>query len=152
MASPGRRRRPSPAWKPAGSSTTLPPGSGAAAALVVAGAVWGLARYYPERILTDDWKSLVATLRAYGRADDAVVLYTDKDWPVFSYHYPGQWQKTWTHIVPVGIGRSGQTGLLFYAAATGHLEIYPVFGGALQAMVGQATIEPNLSHIVAEPF
>ena len=40
--------------------------------LVLGGAIFGLARYYPERITTDDWKSLVATLRAYERPGDAV--------------------------------------------------------------------------------
>lgn len=64
----------------------------ALAALVVAVAVFGLWSYYPARILRDDYKALAATLRAYQRSGDAVVLHNDQDWPVFAYHYPGQWQ------------------------------------------------------------
>jgi hypothetical protein len=63
------------------------------ALLVLGGAIFGLLRYYPERILTDDWKSLVATLTAYQQVGDAVVLYTDQNWPVFSYHYDARWHK-----------------------------------------------------------
>lgn len=60
-------------------------------AFVVAVAGFGLWEYYPGRVLLDDYKALAATLRAHQRADDAVVLYTDKDWPVFAYHHPGRW-------------------------------------------------------------
>jgi 4-amino-4-deoxy-L-arabinose transferase-like glycosyltransferase len=65
----------------------------ASTAAFVAVAIYGLSSYYPGRILRDDYKSLAATLRAYEQSDDAVLLYTDKDWPVFAYHYPGEWQK-----------------------------------------------------------
>lgn len=61
------------------------------AAVVVGVAGYGLWEYYPGRILLDDYKALAATLRAYQRPDDAVVLYTDKDWPIFAYHHPGRW-------------------------------------------------------------
>ena len=61
--------------------------------VVVGAAGYGLWEYYPGRILKDDYKSLAATLHAYQRPGDAVVLYTDKDWPVFAYHHPGQWWK-----------------------------------------------------------
>jgi len=60
-------------------------------AIVVGVAGYGLWEYYPGRILLDDYKALVATLRAYQRPGDAVVLYTDKDWPIFAYHHPGRW-------------------------------------------------------------
>jgi 4-amino-4-deoxy-L-arabinose transferase-like glycosyltransferase len=63
----------------------------ALAAVVLAAAGYGLWQYYPGRILLDDYKSLEATLRAYQRPSDAVVLYTDKDWPVFAYHHSGRW-------------------------------------------------------------
>jgi 4-amino-4-deoxy-L-arabinose transferase-like glycosyltransferase len=63
------------------------------AVLVLGIAAYGLWTYYSERILVDDYKSLAATLRAYERSDDAVVLYTDRDWPVFAYHHPGPWHK-----------------------------------------------------------
>ncbi|MFN2130366.1 MAG: glycosyltransferase family 39 protein [Anaerolineae bacterium] len=65
----------------------------ASMAAFVAVAIYGLSSYYPGRILRDDYKSLAATLRAYEQTDDAVLLYTDKDWPVFAYHYSGEWQK-----------------------------------------------------------
>jgi hypothetical protein len=54
-------------------------------------AVYGLWQYYPARVLQDDYKALELTLQAYRRADDAVVLYTDRDWPIFAYHHPGTW-------------------------------------------------------------
>jgi mannosyltransferase len=60
--------------------------------MIVGVALVGLWRYYPERILLDDYKSLAATLQAYRRPGDAVVLYTDRDWPVFAYHVPGAWE------------------------------------------------------------
>jgi mannosyltransferase len=61
--------------------------------IVVAAALVGLGSYYRGRILEDDYQSLVATLRAYERPGDAVVLYPDRDWPVFSYHYADRWFK-----------------------------------------------------------
>jgi 4-amino-4-deoxy-L-arabinose transferase-like glycosyltransferase len=61
------------------------------AAVVVGVAGYGLWDYYPGRVLLDDYKALQATLRAHQRPGDAVVLYTDKDWPIFAYHHPGQW-------------------------------------------------------------
>ena len=63
-------------------------------------AVLGLWTYYPGRILCDDYKSLAATLRAYEQEGDAVLLYTDKDWPIFAYHYSGQWHKV-PHAQPI---------------------------------------------------
>ncbi|UCC62484.1 MAG: glycosyltransferase family 39 protein [Anaerolineae bacterium] len=61
------------------------------AAVVLVAAGYGQWEYYPGRILLDDYKALAATLHAYQRPGDAVVLYTDKDWPVFAYHHPGRW-------------------------------------------------------------
>jgi mannosyltransferase len=58
-----------------------------------AAAIYGLSSYYPGRILHDDYISLAATLRAYEQEDDAVLLYTDRDWPIFAYHYAAEWQK-----------------------------------------------------------
>jgi 4-amino-4-deoxy-L-arabinose transferase-like glycosyltransferase len=54
-------------------------------------AIYGLWQYYPARVLQDDYKAVELTLQAYGGADDAVVLYTDRDWPIFAYHHPGTW-------------------------------------------------------------
>ncbi|MBC7251271.1 MAG: glycosyltransferase family 39 protein, partial [Anaerolineae bacterium] len=53
---------------------------------------FGLEDYFSGRYLLDDYKSLAATLRAYYRPGDAVVLYTDVDWPLFTYHWAGPWQ------------------------------------------------------------
>ena len=60
--------------------------------LVVLAAAWaGLRSYHQGRVLLDDFKSLSATLRAYAQPEDAVVLYSDRDWPIFDYHYPDEW-------------------------------------------------------------
>jgi 4-amino-4-deoxy-L-arabinose transferase-like glycosyltransferase len=58
---------------------------------VVAAAGFSLSGYYPGRVLTDDYRSLASTLKAYVQPGDAVVLDNDQDWPIFAYHYPGQW-------------------------------------------------------------
>ena len=62
-----------------------------AALAVVCIAVYGLWQYYPARVLEDDYKAVELTLEAYRGAGDAVVLYTDRDWPVFDYHHPEDW-------------------------------------------------------------
>jgi 4-amino-4-deoxy-L-arabinose transferase-like glycosyltransferase len=59
--------------------------------LAVAGV--GLDGYYRGRVRVDDYASLAATLRAYERpSQDAVILYTDTDWPIFAYHHPQPWR------------------------------------------------------------
>jgi 4-amino-4-deoxy-L-arabinose transferase-like glycosyltransferase len=58
--------------------------------LFVAG--FGLADYYPDRALTDDYRSAARTLQVYRRPTDAVLLVTDRDWPIFAYHYADAWQ------------------------------------------------------------
>ncbi len=61
---------------------------------VVAGvSLAGLAALYTGRGQTDQYLSLAATLQAHRRPADAVVLYTDADWPLFAAHYPGQWDR-----------------------------------------------------------
>ncbi|MBL7198716.1 MAG: glycosyltransferase family 39 protein [Anaerolineae bacterium] len=60
-------------------------------AIVVGVACYGLGAYYPGRVMRDDYRSLATTLDAYQRPGDAVILYTDKDWPVFAYYHPGRW-------------------------------------------------------------
>lgn len=52
----------------------------------------GLQPYYPGRNLIDDYPSLVDTIQAYKQPNDAVLLYTDTDWPIFAYHHPDPWQ------------------------------------------------------------
>jgi 4-amino-4-deoxy-L-arabinose transferase-like glycosyltransferase len=62
-----------------------------AMATFVGVAVYGLWQYYPARVLEDDYKAVESTLQAYGGAGDGVVLYTDRDWPIFDYHHLGAW-------------------------------------------------------------
>jgi 4-amino-4-deoxy-L-arabinose transferase-like glycosyltransferase len=69
-------------------------------AIVSCAAIYGLCGYYPGRVLEDDYKSLTATLHAYQRQGDEVVLYTDKDWPIFAYHHPGDWHNV-PHAQPI---------------------------------------------------
>lgn len=54
-------------------------------------ALVGLQPYHPGRNLVDDYKSLVSTINSYRQAGDAVVLYSDTDWPIFAYLYPQPW-------------------------------------------------------------
>jgi hypothetical protein len=55
-------------------------------------ALAGLWPYYPGRVRVDDYPSLVSTVGAYRQPDDAVVLYSDTDWPIFAFHHPGPWR------------------------------------------------------------
>jgi mannosyltransferase len=61
-------------------------------AVVVTVALSGLAPLYPGRARRDDYVSVAATLRAHVQPGDAVILHTDKDWPIFSAHYAGTWR------------------------------------------------------------
>jgi len=56
-------------------------------ALVTAGA--GLRTFYPGRARRDDYVTIAETLRANRYPQDAVVLYVDRDWPIFAAHYAG---------------------------------------------------------------
>jgi hypothetical protein len=81
--------------QPAGSS--LPPTLSTSISLVLAVylivvALTGLRPYHPGRVLNDDYPSLVSTIDTYRRPDDAVVLYSDTDWPIFAYHHPQPWR------------------------------------------------------------
>jgi 4-amino-4-deoxy-L-arabinose transferase-like glycosyltransferase len=71
------------------------------ASLAVYVALFGLNNYHSSRVLFDDFPSLTATIEVYQQPNDAVVLYTDNDWPIFAHHYaqfwygiPGAWQMT----------------------------------------------------------
>ena len=64
----------------------------AAGTLLVAGvAAFGLLDFYPDRIRRDDLLSLAATIDAQRQPGDAVVLYSDRDWPLFAAQYAGEW-------------------------------------------------------------
>ncbi len=58
----------------------------------VAVALVGLWPYFPGRVLIDDYPSLVSTINAYRQPGDAVLLYSDTDWPIFAYHHPQPWR------------------------------------------------------------
>ena len=71
------------------------------AGIAVYTALFGLNNYHSSRVLFDDFPSLTATIEAYQQPNDAVVLYSDNDWPIFAHHYaefwhgiPGAWQMT----------------------------------------------------------
>ena len=77
-------------------SSRPPAGGGLVAATLalffVAVALVGLWPYYPGRVLIDDYPSLVSTIDAYRQTGDALLLYTDTDWPIFAYHHPQPWR------------------------------------------------------------
>lgn len=66
--------------------------AGAGTLLVVAVAALGLLDFYPDRIRRDDLLSLAATIDAQRQPGDAVLLYSDRDWPLFAAQYAGSWQ------------------------------------------------------------
>jgi 4-amino-4-deoxy-L-arabinose transferase-like glycosyltransferase len=61
-------------------------------------AVSTLPGYYASRYLRDDFITLTYLLEERRRAEDAVVLYPDRGWPVFAAHYAGPW-----HPIPDGM-------------------------------------------------
>ena len=61
------------------------------AAFMLVVALVGLWPYFPGRVLIDDFPSLVSSIDAYRQPGDAVVLYSDTDWPIFAYHHPEAW-------------------------------------------------------------
>lgn len=70
--------------------------------LVIIVGLSGLRSYHPGRVIHDDYQSMATAIEAYRQPQDAVVLFTDKDWPLFAFHYPGQWAgvpDSW-HITP----------------------------------------------------
>ena len=80
-------------------------GAGLAASVALA----GLLALLPGRVATDQYVSLVETLRAHEHPGDRVLLYPDEDWPLFAARYPGEWAK-----VPAGMDLTADnvTGLL----------------------------------------
>jgi len=58
-----------------------------AAAIFILGAnILVLNEYYADGRLTDDYATLVNTLKNYARQGDAVLLDTDQEWPTFLYY------------------------------------------------------------------
>jgi len=60
--------------------------------LAISVTLLGLVSLYPGRARRDDLVSLTAALKAHRGANDAVLLHTDKDWPLFAAQYAGGWQ------------------------------------------------------------
>jgi 4-amino-4-deoxy-L-arabinose transferase-like glycosyltransferase len=54
---------------------------------VILGAVIGLTSFYPGRARRDDYVTIAEILRNHRHPTDAVVLYVDRDWPIFAAHY-----------------------------------------------------------------
>jgi len=56
--------------------------------LALIGAFRGLDSFYRGRTATDDYLTIARTLNAHRRPEDAVLLYVDRDWPIFVAHHP----------------------------------------------------------------
>lgn len=56
---------------------------------IVAVQGFSLTDYYAQRYREDDYPSIVATMSAFQRPGDEVLLETDLDWPMFAYHRDG---------------------------------------------------------------
>ena len=75
---------------------------GLTAVLCLPGLAW-LPAYYGDRVRTDDYVAVAATLSAYVGERDAIVLHSDHNWPVFAYHWPGPFFGT-PHLQPADAG------------------------------------------------
>lgn len=60
--------------------------------LTLAIGVSGWPAFFANRLRHDDLISLANTLRAFMRPADRVVLYSDRDWPLFAAQYAGEWR------------------------------------------------------------
>lgn len=56
------------------------------AAFVIAASGWALWTYYPTKVKVDDYPSLTRFIFAHAQPGDEVVLYPDRDWPIFGYY------------------------------------------------------------------
>lgn len=63
----------------------------AATGLVTVTALLGLVSVQSGHVRRDLYDSLVGTLQAWQQPGDAVVLHSDKDWPIFAAQYRGPW-------------------------------------------------------------
>jgi mannosyltransferase len=66
--------------------------AGLGTVLVVGVASLGLLDFYPDRVRRDDLLSLAVTVDAQRQPGDAVLLYSDRDWPLFAAQYAGDWK------------------------------------------------------------
>lgn len=68
-------------------------------ALVLVSSTVSLCDYYASRYLHDDYQTLARTIQACARPNEAILLDTDREWPVFEYYYSGSLPR---HNVPAG--------------------------------------------------
>ncbi len=52
----------------------------------------GVRAFYPGRARRDDYAAIAHILEAHRQPNDAVLLYVDRDWPIFVAHYAGDYQ------------------------------------------------------------
>ncbi len=77
--------------------------------LIVLFVSWvGMKDYHHGRVLVDDYGALAAALAAYRGENDGVILYADRDWPIFAYHYADAWNG-----VPSGWNVDGETAVSY---------------------------------------
>jgi 4-amino-4-deoxy-L-arabinose transferase-like glycosyltransferase len=63
----------------------------ALAGVVVALSAASSGQYYEGRHPQDYYQSIASLLRAYRQPNDAVLLHSDRNWPMFAYAYAGAW-------------------------------------------------------------
>jgi 4-amino-4-deoxy-L-arabinose transferase-like glycosyltransferase len=79
------------AWGLAVMRTRCPVPALAGVGAVALVACLGLGALYTGRAASDQYASLRAALGVYRQQGDVVVLYSDRDWPLFAGQYPGTW-------------------------------------------------------------
>ena len=77
------------AWGNAALSRTRRALSLGMAGVTLVAALAGLVAFYPGRARRDDYPTIAEVLTALRQPGDAVVLYVDRDWPIFTAHYAG---------------------------------------------------------------
>ncbi|MBN1246697.1 MAG: hypothetical protein JXC32_03525, partial [Anaerolineae bacterium] len=73
----------------------------ATGAIAIAAALVGLSTFYTGRARRDDYVTIAEILRCHRHPTDAVLLYVDRDWPIFAAHYAGP-----RHDLPYGASLS----------------------------------------------
>jgi 4-amino-4-deoxy-L-arabinose transferase-like glycosyltransferase len=66
-------------------------------ALVFVSSTISLGDHYTARYLRDDYPTLVRVIQAYAQPNDAILLDTDMEWPIFQYYYSGSLPQ---HYIP----------------------------------------------------
>lgn len=74
----------------AGTARWRRPLAAALTGVVTLTAILGLLFFYPGRARRDDYATITQVLTAHRHPGDRVLLYVDRDWPVFVAHYAGE--------------------------------------------------------------